>query len=364
MREYIEDTYFLDRNMALLVAEKRNIIALATGEEVVQNCYYDGEPFDDPPENLINIPAEEFSEFFMKTNLRLPTNIYTTDKHNNSQDIIQAFSQAVAEITDYRRTTTSAKQGAEYNDTYFLDRETAYKVAKQQNRVKLAHPTIDGLQLCFHEGEPFPDAPSNLISVPSSELLNFLVNTRFRLPKNITLTSDISDEHVLEICTTFTDLMMEVNRQRKVIENRLIQECQQYKPDFTTGPPYRIFMMASRLTTVMQYSIRNLAGALEKLGHKVVVSIEQNDMEELCPAWNLKEFLELKPHLTININHLNNLFLHPDLFNVVWWQDPMPSMLKGKPLPWRERDIVFSAYREFDPYLEQCATQNIMRQGF
>ena len=362
MREQNEDTYFLDRNMALQIASQRNIIALTTGEEVMQHCYYDGDPFDDPPDNLINVPAEEFSDFFMKTDLRLPTNIYT-DNRIDSENIVQAFSQAINEIANYRKTRL-VDIGPHFNDTYFLDREAAYKVAIQNNRVKLDHPTIDGLQICYHDGEPFPDAPKNLISIPSADLLDFLVNTRLRLPKSIVLSSDVPEEQAQEVSTSFNDLMTEVQRQRSVIEKQLLQACRQQKPDFSSCPPYRIFLMASRLTTVMQYASRNLAKALEKLGHKAIVSIEQDDMEELCPAWNLKEFLELNPHLIISINHPNNTFLHPELFNIVWWQDPMPEMLKRESMPWRERDIVFSAYREFDPYLEDCAAPQIHRQGF
>ena len=70
------------------------------------------------------------------------------------------------------------------------------------------------------------------------------------------------------------------------------------------------------------------------------------------------------PHITFNINHLNNSTLHPDVFNVTWWQDAMPLLRAGKPLPWRPRDLIYTFGQELYDFLHQCGAPRIERQPF
>ncbi len=91
----------------------------------------------------------------------------------------------------------------------------------------------------------------------------------------------------------------------------------------------------------MQYASKGLAEAFKTLGHEVWLSIEQNAMEQLDYQHPQEQYL-FNPHLVVNINHMNNQWMHPDLFNVIWWQDPMPELLKNESASYRKNDIVYT----------------------
>ena len=63
-----------------------------------------------------------------------------------------------------------------------------------------------------------------------------------------------------------------------------------------TQKPLRIFLAASRLTEVMQYASKNIGKAFELLGHEVMISVEENDME------SLHELITYKP--SMNLIHI------------------------------------------------------------
>ena len=73
-----EDTYFLDRDLAYQTALAHNPVQLTDGRKREQVCYYDGPPFLLAPQNLINVPAEQFREYFANNPRRLPKRIDTT----------------------------------------------------------------------------------------------------------------------------------------------------------------------------------------------------------------------------------------------------------------------------------------------
>lgn len=70
-----EDTYFLDRDLAYQTALAHNTFRLDTGEVLEQICYYDGQAFEHAPDNLINVSAEKFAEYFQSHMRRIPTKV-------------------------------------------------------------------------------------------------------------------------------------------------------------------------------------------------------------------------------------------------------------------------------------------------
>lgn len=84
MKKPHEDTYFLDRDLAYQVALAHNAYRTADGQWLEQVCYYDGTPFEHAPDNLINVPAEKFNEYFESRLYRIPTHIEPTMGEQNS----------------------------------------------------------------------------------------------------------------------------------------------------------------------------------------------------------------------------------------------------------------------------------------
>ena len=90
MKNSCEDTYFLDRDLAYQTALAHNIVELDDGQIQEQVCYYDGAPFQHAPNNLVNVPAELFADYFSTHSNRLPRYIDTTSSQaKTGDDILQ-----------------------------------------------------------------------------------------------------------------------------------------------------------------------------------------------------------------------------------------------------------------------------------
>ena len=89
MKNSFEDTYFLDRDLAYQIALAHNTFETEDGHWLEQVCYYDGAPFEHAPDNLINVPAEKFDEYFQSHIQRIPTQVEPTlGGYNGNQNTI------------------------------------------------------------------------------------------------------------------------------------------------------------------------------------------------------------------------------------------------------------------------------------
>ncbi len=224
---------------------------------------------------------------------------------------------------------------------YFFSANAALLQAKKQVRIETSNPNVDALQICYYNGEELLNAPKNCIHVDINNFFNYFLMTKNRLPKQIDFSEmDFSQEVKAQLIEALTASLQQVQIERNTMLKTTIDEIKKYKPDFSNK--HRIFLMASRETTVMQYASKNVASAFRELGYECYLSIEENDMQELAPFIHLINFLAFKPTITFNINHLNNEHLAPELFNIVWFQDSMPIVLNDQPIKLRERDYIYA----------------------
>ncbi|MBF0425433.1 MAG: hypothetical protein HQL66_06415 [Magnetococcales bacterium] len=245
-------------------------------------------------------------------------------------------------------------------DTYFLDRQKALATAQAALTTKV-HQHFPARQLCYHSHADLANAgPETLVYCPANRLVDFLLDTRLRLPTAIDF--DPGDDRQREQALVVAEAISLVPRLRGQVGWRLANQSQGRKPDPMAGGAWRVYMIASRWTTVMQYAAHNTADALRRLGCEVRLVTETNDLEMLDGYHFLREMLAFNPGITFNINRINNQFLHPDVVNIVWYQDPMAEIREGKPLPWRPRDIVLSAYPEFDDLIRATGASQVRRQ--
>ena len=238
----------------------------------------------------------------------------------------------------------------------------ALNTAKQNNRVYCNHPTIDGRQVCFYNGKTFENGPENLVSVPFNELIHFFTETRYRKPQKLIVPDELEEPIKKEVIDTYNNAMTAVENQKNELASKLVEQVKSLKPDFS-DEQLRIFLPANRLTQVMQYSSKNIAKEISKAGHEAYLHIEDNDMEELNSIHFFQAILSFKPDVFFQINHLNNHFLHDEMINFVWYQDPMPAIQKKKPLPWRDNDIVMVYGKLQEDLVKACGQHSIIQQS-
>lgn len=362
MIDSTSDAYFLDRNEALRIARARQRVRLDDGSEVVQTCYYDGDPLPNTADNLVHVPlADLFRHFAAHPELRLPTQLCYA-REALAADAAAALERHFAEILDAVRAARVRTRTPV--DSYFLDAEQARAAAREQNRVQLEHPTIDGLQICYYDGEPGPNAPANCIPVPADQLIDFLTTTRLRPPQRIVLPPHAAPADVQAATRMFGQILEAATDARERATATLCEHAYAHRPLWMAGRPLRFWLPTTRLTTVMQYASRNLAKSLRALGHEVHVSCEANDMERVSPYHFARDYLCFGPDAVIAVNAGRPAYMHPDVIHIGWWQDPMPQITGGTPLPWQARDLVYSISHELDKHLDNCAAPTVQRQHF
>ncbi|MBF0308877.1 MAG: glycosyltransferase family protein [Magnetococcales bacterium] len=249
----------------------------------------------------------------------------------------------------------------EVRDTYFLDRDKALETALENQRVRQTQ-AVDAPQICYYGGKALADAPRQMVHLPEEAIPDFIPNTRLRLPKAVAF--DPNDVEQTRDAVRLATLLDQGRLTRLNRAADLALTCREQHAPLLPGEPLRVFLPASRETTVMQFCSKGLARAFERAGCVTHLALENSDLEGLDGFNYIDEQHRLNPHLMMNINHCNNQWIHPETFNAVWWQDPMPEITKGEPLPWRERDLVCSAYPIWDDFIYKTGASKVHRQDF
>ncbi|MBF0195286.1 MAG: tetratricopeptide repeat protein, partial [Magnetococcales bacterium] len=246
-------------------------------------------------------------------------------------------------------------------DTFFVNPITAKNTADKANRIEFT-VAVSGLQMCYYYGKPFKNPPKNLVNIDHDELITFFSSSRLRMPSTINFDPDNKEEcaQAFRVASQFEELKLQLIEK----DSQTKELCRTNKPQFIDGEPLKIFIPASRHTTVMQYCSRNLAVALKNKGCDVLFLIEKDETEMITSDIVNREIAKMVPHAVVNINHVANSWLHEDTYNITWWQDLMPKLIDGKPIVWRDRDLVVSAYPQFDPYLYRSGANKVYRQEF
>jgi len=353
----IQHTFFLNIEQAYLEAEKQQKVFTEDQNEELQYCYYEGPLTDITLINFIKIDQSNFVEFFSNNQLPIPTliiyeNGQRIDLKKNSPDIIE-------DILNYRENLTIKRYI--HKDTYFIDSLEALNTAKQRNRVPCLHPTIDGLQLCYYHGDPINTTLNNFIHLNFSDFIEFFCTSRLRMPELLATPSDLDKEIKLDLTESFLKAIDATHIEQKKIIQKLLEVARTIKPDFSESP-LRVFFYTSHYTTVMQYSSKSVAKEFEKLGYKVHFYID-SEIEDFSKINFFKQYIAFKPHVVFNINFHEILFMHKDVVYFLWQQDPLPHVKNKVKVNLRERDFVYSAYKDFDPLLKECGIHRLERQG-
>lgn len=359
MRQPVCDCFFLNIEDAYRAAEARNTVIEANGRERRQYCYYDGPLTDITLPHFIQVSSERFVEFFSHNQLPIPEKIAI------SKDGGVQFGDVPADVVDEIRRYRATYKPAElvHFDTYFIDPLLALNVAKQRNRVACGHPTIDGLQICYYRGElPVHDL-ENLIHLELHEFEDFFVRSKLRMPEDIQIPDGLEADVQAAVRQDIADAIESIKHRRMALLQQLLNKAKAMRPG-PIGERPRIFIPSNRLTTVMQYSSQGMAKAFAELGWEARFYIEASDMEGSNMVDMLEQYIDFDPHACFYVNCLNNSFMHPDVVNVIWWQDLMPQLKERQPLRWRERDFNFSISPLFDRYLADCAAERVERLHF
>lgn len=232
-----------------------------------------------------------------------------------------------------------------YDDTYFLNPQEALAVATEQNRWG---ENNYNLQVCYYDGEIIESEFSNLIHLSLDNLVDELAQGVYRIPTKLDFTGlEISDSVKDDILANFNQSIAHAQNYREQYNFHYVQALRSMKLNF--NEPLRFHIMASTSTQVMQYVAKGIVDELESSGYNVFFDLRDGAEDSTC----FRRLLQFNPHVTICLNHLNNGFLGPDVFNFIWFQDPMPMLLNDEEVQLRDRDYVYSLVPAIDKLLDK-----------
>lgn len=242
------------------------------------------------------------------------------------------------------------------NDSYFFNVEDAKKEALKNNDVFVGHPTIFGKQICYYNSEEKVEGlPDNCIWVPLENFYNFFYTTRYRLPTKLVIYYDDFgnpiESHILKD-QLINILKLAINDRSNLVK-LYIEENKKLKPN-SSDEKLRIFIPASRYTTVMQYVSKAIYEVLKQNeNYEVMLHIDKNEFESMTDLLSLVvEYHNFNPHIVININHILP-FCNESVFNFVWFQDPMPFIMSEEKYIKMKREYFFSLTSFYDKCFER-----------
>lgn len=218
-----------------------------------------------------------------------------------------------------------------FADTYFFDSKTALEVAREQNK-----PSRYVLQVCYYNGEKIDhEGLQNLVHLPVENFVDSLALGVYRLPTKVDFAGlELSQEVQASILENLKKSLEQASIMRSELNKHYYESLKSAKLDFSEK--LRFYIPASINTQVMQHISKNIADALIEMGYDVYFNLDVGVKDMNC----LKELKEFNPHVTININHLNNKMLSDDVFNFVWVQDNF-AIEQFKRFSLRKRDFIF-----------------------
>ena len=251
-------------------------------------------------------------------------------------------------------------------NTLFLDRHKALRVALQGHRLDVGNgDSVPHVCYCF--GGLLPDAPSNLVCVPwpttSQALVDFFLTSRRAPPGVIDFDPDQAKErHFAKIIGW---MMCEYRTQSQLGDHsQLKAACRRVRPEFQPHQPLRVFLASSyNMGGLLRPCFESLAEAFRKLGCDVLHSCESSAEESLHAHHHMQDQMAFNPNIVFTLNERCDT-VHPDTFNVTWWQDATPFLMSEKPCSWRKRDLVYSYNKILDPALHAVGAPNVQRQMF
>ncbi|MEO5341408.1 MAG: tetratricopeptide repeat protein [Magnetococcus sp. MYC-9] len=256
------------------------------------------------------------------------------------------------------------RSGLPSTDTFFVDPQRALQAVHRGTP-----------HLCYYTGEPMADAPACLVCVPTEqrEAETFFFSYKRRFPEDIDFDPGVPEERAA--ADRLLTILANAQQNRLREAHHLARVCQSTQPEFMPDQPLRVFVPATQHRAGFFALARDYARGFERAGCEVLFCCEPllpegNDWEVLPFSYWQQKQIAFNPHLLLDINanfdwHSGGLLqTHPDVFKALWFQDPVPLIMSGQPVPWRERDLIYSLDKEFDQPLYRSGAHQVRRDGF
>ncbi len=219
-----------------------------------------------------------------------------------------------------------------HQDTYFFNAEAALRHAS----ALLTQNEGYWMQCCYYDGEKLSTNLPNLFHQPFDALTSGLAEGLHRLPTTVSFeNADFTSSKIAELGRSFSSAVAQAKFYRGEFNRLYLEALGNANLDF--NEPLRFYLQAHKNTRVMRHAAQNIATAIQELGYEVFFKLFNGTEDEQSK----KDVYEFNPHVSININWLNQ-YTSASVFNFVWIQDAMEWLIsEDSSIKLRERDRIF-----------------------
>ncbi|MBF0097534.1 MAG: tetratricopeptide repeat protein [Magnetococcales bacterium] len=236
--------------------------------------------------------------------------------------------------------------------TFFANREQAWQAAAQ------------GGHFCYHGGAAFVDAPVHLKAIPDEQeaQIHFFLTTRFPLPQDVAFDPAVLQEQ--SVVDQVIASMAQARNLRFKVLHQAAEQCRNSQPTWQPGEPLRVFIPVMRHRPGFRLYALSQERSFRKAGCEVMFFEEAvlddfGNTESLGFHHYLQAMAEFNPHLVVDVNanfywHSSMMFsVHQDVFRLIAFYDPVQMITDGRPIPWRERDLIYGMTGEIEQMLHK-----------
>jgi hypothetical protein len=220
----------------------------------------------------------------------------------------------------------------QHQDTYFFSSEAALRHAS----ALLTQNQGYWMQCCYYDGEKLSANLPNLFHQPFETLASGLADGSHRIPTAVSFeNTNFPRLKIEQLHRSFRSTVAQARNYREEFNRLFVLALANANLDF--NEPLRFYLQAHKNTRVMRHASQNIATAIEDLGYEVFFKLFNGTEDEQA----IKDVYEFNPHVTININWLNQ-YTSANVFNFVWIQDAMEWLTcEHTSIELRERDKIY-----------------------
>ena len=208
-------------------------------------------------------------------------------------------------------------QYQQHQDTYFFNSEAALRHASALRTENEGY----WMQCCYYDGEKLSTSLPNLFHQPFETLTSDLAEGSHRIPTAVSFeNTNFPRLKIEQLYRSFRNAVAQAKVFREEFNRLYLKALANVNLDF--NEPLRFYLQAHKNTRVMRHASQHIATAIQDLGYEVLFKLFNGTEDEQ----STKEILEFNPHVTININWLNQ-HTSATVFNFVWIQDAMEWLI-------------------------------------
>lgn len=192
--------------------------------------------------------------------------------------------------------------------------------------------------ICYYHADEAIEGDDLLVHLPIHRFDAYFSSSRNRLPQQILLPDSIKNPHRKHLFDFIQKQIKSSVAQRAERFEQLTNELRSLEPKGSGN--VRVLINSTSHSTVIQFVAQGLAKGLQAMGWTVKISVNHHELENPELLWQLEDHRDFQPDLVINFNRSFAEHLHPNVTQLIWFQDECEDFHEARSKGLREKDVI------------------------